>query len=122
MHSSGKIAALVALGALTVSVQATLFTTTSDRRVLTTSSPVYPSKARDARIEGDVTVCYTIDSKGRVRRPYVESSSNRVFNRAARKAAKAIAYAPAKPGAANNVAPACSTYRFRLNSLRDATS
>ena len=104
---------VVALGVSTWAA-AGPFNTTSDRRVLTTSSPVYPKKARDGRIEGEVTVCYAISTNGKVRRPYIESSTNKIFNRAARKAARGITYAQAEPGATNNLASACSTYRFQL--------
>lgn len=88
--------------------------TTPERRTLSWSSPKYPTKARNERLEGDVTVCYTIDARGKVRRPFVKKSSARVFNRSALRAAKAIVYEAAAPDAANERAPGCSTYRFRL--------
>lgn len=87
---------------------------TPERRALVSSTPQYPVKARNQRVEGDVTVCYTIDARGKVRRPYVKKTSNRVFNQAALRAARAIVYEAAAPDAANERAPACSTYRFRL--------
>lgn len=101
-------------GFVSLAVHADSGETTTDRRAMVSSSPKYPTKARNERIEGDVTVCYTIDARGKVRRPYVKKTSDRVFNRAAVRAAKAIIYEAAAPGASNDRAPACSTYRFRL--------
>lgn len=96
-----------------------IVTNTAERRALSSSSPTYPEKARNERREGDVTVCYTITAEGKVRRPYVHASSDRVFNRAAVRAAKEIVYEAAVPGAANMRAPGCSTFRFRLQPLRE---
>ena len=97
-------------------------TNTAERRPMSSSSPTYPEKARNERREGDVTVCYTITAEGKVRRPYVHESSDRVFNRSAVRAAKEIVYEPAAPGAANTRAPACSTFRFRLQPLNEAAT
>lgn len=92
-----------------------------ERRPLLTAVPVYPKKARQKRIEGEVVVCYVIDANGRVRSPYVDKSSNRIFNKAALKAIRKTRYEPAAPGAVNARTSSCDTYRFVLTPVERET-
>ncbi|MFQ6006765.1 MAG: energy transducer TonB [Woeseia sp.] len=86
---------------------------TSDRIPSVTAVPKYPEVARRDRIEGEATVCYTIDARGRIRRPAVKRSSHRMFAKPALRAIKQSRYEPADDK--TSVARACRTYRFLLN-------
>ena len=92
----------------------------AERRALKTLLPSYPAKALRERLEGDVQVCYVVDTNGNVHRPRIAATSHRWFNRAAIRAARGFRYEPADPGAANSRANLCSTIRIRLNRDEDA--
>ncbi|MEM6640896.1 MAG: TonB family protein [Pseudomonadota bacterium] len=94
---------------------------TAQRRALVTPTPDYPNKAIDRRLEGDVRVCYIVDMHGRIHRPRVEETTDRIFNRAALRAARGLRYEAAEPGATNRRTHLCSTFRFRLNRGRSPT-
>ena len=88
---------------------------TSDRQPTVTAVPQYPKKARRDRVEGEATVCYFIDSKGRVRKPAVRQSSNRIFEKPSLKAIKQSSYELLRPDQNLSSVKTCRTYRFLLN-------
>ena len=59
-------------------------------------APIYPSSAENNKIEGWATVIYDVDEKGRPRNIKIHESSNEVFNKAAKRAAKKFRYLPAR--------------------------
>ena len=92
------------------------FTDSSNERApAVTTFPKYPSVARRDRIEGEATVCFTIDGRGRVRRPSVRSSTHKIFEKPAMRAIKSSSFEPLAEGKKPSPAKACRTYRFRLD-------
>ena len=87
----------------------------SDRIPTVTAVPQYPSIARRDRIEGEATVCYFIDSKGRVRKPAVRQSSHKMFSKPSLKAIKQSSYEALRPDQEVSTVKTCRTYRFLLN-------
>jgi TonB family protein len=87
---------------------------TSDRIPSVTAVPQYPKLARRDRIEGKTTVCYFIDSKGRIRKPSVRESSHRMFERPSMKAIKQSSYEPLEPDRKVSQVKTCRTFRFLL--------
>ncbi len=88
-----------------------------DRVPLHTVVPLYPEKARRARVEGEVEVCFHIDRRGRTRSIAVRRSSNRVFERPARDAVKASTFVPLKPDQKLPDIKNCRTFRFNLERI-----
>ena len=86
----------------------------SDRMPSVTAVPQYPKVARRDRIEGEATVCYTIDAHGRIRRPAVRRSSHKMFAKTALKAIKKSSYEPLRSNQETSVARTCRTFRFLL--------
>lgn len=86
----------------------------TDRQPASTSFPQYPSVARRDRIEGDATVCFKIDARGRVKSASIEEYSHKIFRRPALRAARASSFEPLAPGQVLAKSKACRTYRFRL--------
>ncbi len=91
--------------------------TASERTPATTAFPSYPSIARRDRIEGEATVCFTIDERGRVLRPRVRSSTHKIFERPALRAIKRSSFMPLAEGEQPSPVKSCRTYRFRLEPL-----
>lgn len=87
----------------------------SERIPLLTAFPKYPAIARRDRIEGEATVCFTINANGRVLRPEVTTYSHKVFSKAALRAARDSKYEPLAPGQFLDPTPTCRIYRFRLD-------
>jgi TonB family protein len=85
-----------------------------DRVPIHTVVPVYPEKARRARVEGEVQVCFNIDRNGKTRGVSVRRSTNRVFERPARNAVKASTFQPLEPGQKVPDIKSCRTFRFFL--------
>ena len=85
-----------------------------ERVPLHTVVPVYPEKARRARVEGEVEVCFNIDRDGSTKRVSVRRSSNRVFEKPAREAVKASTFLPLEPGQKVADIKSCRTFRFFL--------
>lgn len=95
----------------------------SERAPLLTAFPKYPAIARRDRIEGEATVCFTINANGRVLRPVVTTYSHKIFSKAVLRAAKDSKYEPLAPGQFLNPTQTCRIYRFRLDPVlasRDA--
>ena len=86
----------------------------SDRMPSVTAVPQYPETARRDRIEGEATVCYTIDADGRIRRPVVRRSSHKMFVKPALKAIKQSSYEPLRSKQESAVTRTCRTFRFLL--------
>src|SRR5690606_12248261 len=86
-----------------------------ERSPAVTAFPKYPSVARRDRIEGEATVCFTIDERGRIRRPSVRSSTHRIFERPAMRAIRSSSFEALAEGEKLSPAKTCRTYRFRLD-------
>ena len=86
----------------------------SDRMPSVTAVPQYPEIARRDRIEGEATVCYTIDARGRIRRPTVRRSSHKMFAKQSLKAIKKSSYEPLRSNQEAAVVKTCRTFRFLL--------
>ncbi len=86
----------------------------SERMPSVTAVPQFPEIARRDRIEGEATVCYTIDADGRIRRPAVRRSSHKMFAKPALKAIKKSSYEPLRSNQKASVVRACRTFRFLL--------
>ncbi len=87
----------------------------SDRSPTVTAVPQYPKLARRDRIEGEATVCYKINKKGRIINPSVRRSSHRMFAKPSLKAIKQSSYEPLRPNQEMSKVKTCRTYRFLLN-------
>ena len=89
----------------------------SDRTPAKTAFPIYPRIARRDRIEGDATVCFKIDLRGKIRSVKVKNYTHRIFRRPAIRAIKASSFEPVQPNEILSQARTCRTYRFRLEPL-----
>ena len=88
---------------------------TGERKPLHTVVPSYPESARRARVEGEVEVCFNVDRRGRTHRVSVRRSSNRAFEKPAKKAVRASTYRPLEEGRKLSGIKTCRTFRFFLN-------
>lgn len=86
----------------------------TDRTPAKTAFPRYPRIARRDRIEGDATVCFRIDKRGRIRKAKVSEVTHPIFKRTALRAIRASSFEPLKPNEILATARTCRTYRFRL--------
>lgn len=86
-----------------------------DRMPSHTVIPAYPEKARRARVEGEVEVCFLVNREGRTSRIAVRRSSNRVFERPSIEAVRASTYKPLSPGQKPSGIKTCRTFRFVLS-------
>jgi TonB family protein len=91
-----------------------------ERTPAITAFPKYPSIARRDRIEGEATVCFTVNAKGQVIRPGIRSSSQRIFERPAMDAIRASTFEPLKPGEEKSNLKTCRVYRFKLAPIESA--
>lgn len=85
-----------------------------ERQPLHTVVPVYPEKARRARVEGEVEVCFEVNREGRTSRVAVRRSTNRVFEKPARDAVRASTYRPLPKDEQLSGIKTCRTFRFHL--------
>lgn len=88
---------------------------TGERIPLRTVVPEYPESARRARVEGDVEVCFNVDRLGRTGKVTVRRSSNRAFEKPAKKAVRASTYLPLAEGKELSGIKTCRTFRFFLS-------
>lgn len=88
-----------------------------ERVPLHTVVPLYPEKARRARVEGEVEVCFNVDREGRTSRIAVRRSTNRVFEKPARDAVRASTYKPLPPDMQLSGIKTCRTFRFTLTKI-----
>lgn len=86
----------------------------TDRVPQLTVIPEYPDIARRDRIEGEVQVCFDISRDGYPQRIAVRKSTNRLFEKTARKAVRKSTWAPLKKGQEVSGVKACRTFRFTL--------
>ena len=112
MFHSGRLLAGIALAAWLVPAWPA---DGGERVPLKTVVPVYPELARRERVEGDVQVCFNVDRDGTVQGARVRTSTNRVFEKPAIRAARASTYKPLPEGERPTGIKTCRTFRFRLN-------
>ena len=86
----------------------------TDRVPMHTIIPEYPAIARRDRIEGEVQVCFNISRDGFPQRIAVRNSSNRVFEKPARKAVRQSRWVPLEKDEPLPGIKACRTFRFSL--------
>ena len=87
---------------------------TGERMPLHTVVPMYPEKARMARVEGEVEVCFNVDRNGMTRRVAVRRSTNKVFEKPSRDAIRASTYRPLPFDQTLSGIKSCRTFRFFL--------
>jgi TonB family protein len=88
-----------------------------ERTPATSDFPEYPEDARRDRLEGEATVCFTVDALGEVVRPKVRSSTHRVFEKPALRSIRASTFEPLEAGEVASPLESCRTYSFRLEQL-----
>ena len=91
------------------------FDSSRERTPLVTEFPKYPYVARRDRIQGEATVCFTVNSRGTVVRPGIRNSSHRIFRRPALKAIRRSTFEPLEEGEVSSSLKTCRTYRFKLD-------
>lgn len=113
-----QFAILMMLGVAAIGEDGTTVTAVpydeGDREPLLTVVPVYPEKARRARLEGEVQVCFNVSREGKTSRVAVRNSTNRIFERPSRNAVKASTYRPLEPGERLTGIKTCRTFKFHL--------
>ena len=88
-----------------------------DERQPMTAVPEYPDDAIRDRLEGETTVCFGVDSRGRIIRPDVRSSTHEIFDRPAIKAIRASNFEPLLAVRGQSPSALCRIYRFDLDAL-----
>lgn len=91
--------------------------TQRERTPAVTTFPMYPSVARRDRMEGETTVCFTVNSRGQIIRPGIRSSSHKIFEKPALQAIRASTYEPLRPGETKSILKTCRIFRFRLEPI-----
>ena len=80
-------------------------------------APAYPESALDRKLEGDCTVVYSVNEKGRVENPKAQGDCHPMFVRPSIQAALAFKYQPrlvdGKPTSVSNVK---NTFQYRIES------
>jgi TonB family protein len=87
----------------------------TDRQPTKTAFPKYPSIARRDRIEGEATVCFKINTRGKVKYVSAKNYSHKIFRKPALRAIKKSTFEPLRPGQVLATKKTCRTYRFRLD-------
>jgi len=108
------IAAVLAASAAAATDDVEQVDSSTDRVPLHTMIPDYPEVARRDRIEGEVQVCFDITRDGLPQRIAVRKSTNRLFEKPARKAVRDSTWVPLKKGEVDAGIKACRTFRFSL--------
>ena len=85
-----------------------------ERKPLQTVVPAYPEKARRARVEGEVEVCFKVNREGKTSKVAVRRSTNRAFEKPARDAVRASTYRPLPEDEELSGIKTCRTFRFHL--------
>jgi TonB family protein len=91
--------------------------TQRERTPAVTAFPKYPYVARRDRMEGETTVCFTVNSQGQIIRPGVRSSSHKIFEKPALEAIRASTFEPLEPGETKSNLKTCRIFRFRLDPI-----
>lgn len=86
-----------------------------ERIPLQTVFPVYPPRALEERVQGDVEVCFNVDRDGRTSRIAVRHSSHRMFEKPSILAVRASSYQPVKDHEIISGIKTCRIFRFRLD-------
>jgi TonB family protein len=86
----------------------------TDRVPRQTVIPEYPEVARRDRVEGEVQVCFDISRDGHPQRIAVRRSTNRLFEKPARKAVRKSTWVPLERDEESSGIKACRTFRFSL--------
>jgi len=86
-----------------------------ERVPLHTVVPLYPEKARRARLEGEVEVCFNVSREGKTSRVAVRRSTNRVFEKPSRDAVRHSTYLPLPGYMELSGIKTCRTFRFHLS-------
>jgi len=87
----------------------------AERKPLQTVVPVYPSRALQDRVQGDVEVCFSVDREGRTSRVAVRKSSHRMFEKPAMLAVRASSYVALQEHEILSAIKTCRIFRFRLD-------
>ena len=87
----------------------------SERKPLQTMVPVYPARALQERLQGEVEVCFNVDREGRTSRIAVRNSSSRVFEKPSILAIRASSYIPLAADKKISGIKTCRTFRFLLD-------
>ncbi len=87
----------------------------AERVPLHTVVPVYPKRALQDRLQGDVEVCFDVDREGRTSRIAVRRSSHRIFEKPAIQAVRTSSYKPLATEEVMSGIKTCRTFRFRLD-------
>ncbi|MDH3612557.1 MAG: energy transducer TonB [Gammaproteobacteria bacterium] len=87
---------------------------TGERVPLYTVVPQYPERAKRARVEGEVQICFNVDRDGKTRRVAVRRSTNRVFEKPSRDAVRESTYKPLPKAMELSGIKTCRTFRFYL--------
>ena len=90
---------------------------TGERDPLLTVVPLYPEKARRARVEGEVQVCFNVSRTGKTSWVAVRSSTNRIFEKPSRDAVNASTYRPLAADKTLSGIKTCRTFRFHLTAV-----
>ena len=85
-----------------------------ERIPLHTVVPIYPEKARRARVEGEVEVCFNVNRDGKTSRVAVRRSTNRAFEKPARDAVRSSTYRRLPEDEELSGIKTCRTFRFYL--------
>jgi len=113
-----QIVLLLMLGAAAIADENATVTAirddSGDRQPLLTVVPVYPEKARRARVEGEVQVCFNVSRTGKTSRVAVRSSTDRVFEKPSRDAVQASTYRPLAADKTLSGIKTCRTFKFHL--------
>jgi len=92
-----------------------IYDSSTERQPTTTAFPKYPYIARRDRIEGEATVCFKIDTRGKIKRISMKDYSHKIFRKPALRAIKKSAFEPLRPDQVLARTKTCRTYRFRLD-------
>lgn len=87
----------------------------AERKPLHTVVPVYPARALQERIQGDVEVCFSVDREGRTSGVAVRKSTHRMFEKPAMLAVRASSYMPLQEHKILSGIKTCRIFRFRLD-------
>jgi protein TonB len=93
-----------------------------ERTPAITAFPHYPRIARRDRVEGETTVCFTVNARGQVIRPGIRDSTHRVFERPALDAIRASTFEPLKSGESKSNLKTCRIYRFKLAAVDESNN
>ena len=86
-----------------------------ERVPLMTVVPVYPKRALQDRVQGDVEVCFEVDREGRTSRIAVRQSSHSMFEKPSIQAVRTSSYQPVQDHEILSGIKTCRIFRFRLD-------